>query len=296
LRHLTEAQRQYIQSIVQGIPFLAFDHDSGHFEVREDTSDPSWEQVKLLGVATRRLSRQRPPQPSLFRVRLGDIHTGYYDRCLEHYCCERLDLNVPHEQTCWARFASKTHCLGRIDPDDPFDYRAKVQFLDRLAHEEAGNYVAMSIYRAYRKQPGLADALKKDADGWVFFWGNVAIRPLDVRGRLVSWLRETARGAIRSTPDDRVLGVVHSIETHGWDNDLAWPATEGGAVLGYSRSTNRHMVLTGRHRVAAARHLYSGNKLDGETILELPVITYSWGTWRHGRPYPGNPVCEWCRS
>jgi len=304
--NLTDEQKAYVQDVLQGVPFLSFNYTTGRFDVSDAVPEPTWEQIRTLGKATRKLSHRRPPSvppasrgevrpPSFCSVRLDQLVTGYYDRCLEHYCYERLNLKVPHEQTCWVRFASKTYCLGRAKPDTEFDHGAKIQFLERLRRDERDNYVAMSVYRAYQRNPELIDGLKKDEAGWIILHADVPIRPLDPKERVKVSVKDFLKKVLGYPNDDRVLRVVQSIETHGWDNDLAWKLPEGGAVLGYSRSTGRYFAITGRHRVAAARYLYSQGKLSGATLLEFPVITYLWGAWKQGRPHPDSPVCEWCK-
>jgi hypothetical protein len=254
--NLTEAQKAYIQDVVEDVPFLSFNYTTGTFDVSDGISDPTWEQLRVLGKAIRKLSHNRPPPPTFCSVRLDQLVTGYYDRCLEHYCYERLNLKIPHEQTCWVRFAEKTYCLGRVDPSTEFDDEAKARFLESLGREERDNYVAMSIYRAYRKNPEIRHALKKDDEGWLILHADVPIGPLDRRERIKVSVKDFLKRMLRYPRDDRILKVVQSIETRGWDNDLAWELPEGGAVLGYSRTTGRYFALTGRHRIAAARYLY----------------------------------------
>ena len=292
--NLTDAQEAYVREVVKDVPFLAFNRATGTFEVSDAITDPTWDQLRVLGKATRRLCHQRPPPPVFCSVPLNRLITGYYDHCLEYYCYERLNLNLSHEQTCWVRFAERTYCLGKIDPVGMFDDDAKVNFLEKLAREESDNYVAMSTYRAYRRDSRLLRALKKDNEGWVLLLADIPIGPFNRRRRLVASAKDWTKKLLRFPRDDRVLQVVHSIKAHGWDNDLSWVEPEGGAVLGYSRTTECYFALTGRHRLAAAKYLYSQGKLSGSTLLEFPVITYSWGPWRQGRPHPDSSVCEWC--
>jgi hypothetical protein len=293
--NLTDAQKKYIQDIVEGIPFLSFNYTTGTFDVSDSVPDPTWEQIQLLYKAVGKLSKNRPPPPSFCSVRLDQLITGYYDRCLEYYCYERLNLQIPHEQTCWVRFAEKTFCLGRVDPGTHFDDETKVQFMESLGRERRDNYIAMSIYRAYHKNPELRHALKKDEEGWLMFLADVSIGPLHHKERIKTYIKNLLKKILRSPNDDRVLKIVQSIEAYGWDNDLAWVLPEGGAVLGYSRTTKRYFALTGRHRIAAVKYLHSQGKISGSTRIEFPVITYPWGSWMQGRPHPDSPVCEWCK-
>jgi len=293
---LTDVQRAYVEDVVEGVPFLGFDRARGRFSVSESVADPTWEQTRILGKAIRKLCHRRPPPPAFCSVRLDELTMGYYDRCLEYYCYERLELNRRHEETCWVRYAEKTYCLGRMDPAAEFGPEEKARFMERLAREESRNYVAMSVWRAYRKNHRLLRTLKKDDEGWVLLLADIPMRPLGYRERLVASAKESAKRVLRYPREDRVLRVVRSIEASGWNNDIAWTEPEGGAVLGYSTSGRRYFALTGRHRIAAARYLYSQGKLSGATLLEFPVIEYPWGPWRQGRSHPDTPVCEWCRA
>jgi hypothetical protein len=289
---LTDAQQDYAEWVVEGIPFLSFNHAAGTFDVSDDIDDPEWEQIRLLYKAVRKL-RFNPPSPPLRAVRLGDLVTGYFDRCLEHYAYERLNLKTPHAETCWVRLADKTYCLGKIDPDAEFDDEAKTRFMKSLGRERRDDFIAMSIYRGYRRNPEVRADLKKDDDGWImFFLGDIPILPLERGIRLKVRAKNLLKKVLGYQGNDRVLKLARSIEAHGWDQELA---RNPSGVLGFSRSLQRYFVITGRHRIAALKYLHSQGKIDGATEIEYPVITYPWGTWMRGRPYPGASLCEWCR-
>jgi hypothetical protein len=115
--------------------------------------------------------------------------------------------------------------------------------------------------------------------------------PLDRRERLKVWSKDLIKKAIGYKSSDRVLGLIHTIETNGWDPDLA---RKPSGVLGLSRSTGRYQVITGKHRIAALKYLHSQGRISGSMLVDYPVITYPWGAWRHGRPHPDVPVCHWC--
>jgi hypothetical protein len=291
--NLTEAQKAYVQDVVEGIPFLSFDYITGTFDVSDAVSDPTWEQVRLLYKAVQKLRFNPPPPPPFHAVRLDQLVTGYFDRCLEHYCYERLNLKIPHKQKCWIRIAEKTHCLGRVDPGTEFDDEARIRFMESLGLERRDDFIAMSIYRAYCKNPEIRHALKKDDEGWLmFFRGDIPIMPLDRRGRLKVSIKNFLKKVLRYQGNDRSLKLVQSIERRGWDQALA---RRPSGVLGFSRTTRRYFVITGKHRIAALKYLHSQGRIDGSTLIEYPVITYPWGPWMRGRPYPDTSLCEWCK-
>ena len=163
--NLTEAQEEYVQYVVEGIPFLSFNRATGTFDVSNDIADPTWEQVLLLYQAVQKLRFNPPPPPAVHSLRLDELVTGYYDRCLEYYAYERLNLNRAHEETCWARYAERTHCLGKVRPGERLDDAARIEFMESLGRERQDDFIAMSIYRAYRKDPEIRRALKADEEG-----------------------------------------------------------------------------------------------------------------------------------
>ena len=289
---LTAAQENSVENVIEGIPFLSFNRSEATFDVDDEVSDPSWGQVQLVLEAVRRIRSEGLPFPPLQALRVDQLATGYFDRCLERYCYERLSLDTPHGQTCWVRHARKTYCVGKIDPGTELDDRAKGRFLESLGRERRQDILAMSIHRAYRRDPQVRHALRMDAEGWLMFnLGDVPLRPLGRLRRFGALTRAFVRKVLKYRDDDRVLRVVRSIEAHGWNDE---PAGRDGGVLGYSRATGRHFVIAGKHRVAALKYLYSQGKIDGSTLVHYPVITYPWGQWLRGRLYPGAILCERC--
>ena len=289
---LTPTQERSIENVLDGIPFLSFNRTEGTFDVSDEVSDPSWGQIQLVLEAVRRLRLERVPFPPLQPVRVDQLATGHFDRCLERYCHERIDLNIPHEQTCWVRLARKTYCVGKMDPAAEFDDRARTRFMDSLGRDRQQDVVAMSIYRAYRKDPRVRHALRMDAEGWLMFHlGDVPLRPLDPVRRIGAVTKAWIKKVLKYRDGDRVLKVVRSIEAHGWKGK---PGERDGGVLGYSRATGCHFAIVGKHRIAALKYLYSRGKIDGSMLVHYPVITYAWGQWLRGRRYPGASLCEAC--
>jgi hypothetical protein len=289
---LSPAQETSIENVIEGIPFLSFNRTEATFDISDEVSDPSWGQVQLVLGAVRRIRPECLPFPPLQAVRVDSLATGYFDRCLERYCYERLRLGIPHEQTCWGRHARKVYCVGKIDPGTDFDDRAKARFMESLGRERRQDIPAMSIYKAYCRDPLVRRALRMDAEGWLMFHlGDIPLRPLGRLRRFGALTKAFVKKVLKYREDDRVLRVVRSIEAHGWHDG---PAGRDGGVLGYSRATGRHFVIVGKHRIAALKYLYSQGKIDGSTLVHFPVITYPWGQWLRGRLYPGAFLCERC--
>lgn len=286
---LTPAQKVYVEEILSLSPLLSFNAEARTFDIT--APDLSWERIESLGPAIRKLRNTPPPPPAFSGVRLAEFFTGYYDNCLEDYLVQRAQ-GMCHEDTCWIRHAQRTFCVGRVAPTVEFDDGARDRVLEDLARRR-DSHIYHSIGRASRKDPALRRALKKDADGWLLLMGDIPVRSLLLRKRIRAAGAALAR-KIAGVPEvDRVVGIVRSIESRGWSNELA--RTPSASVLGYSRSTRRYMAMTGRHRMAAVRYLYRQRKIDGSTFIEAPVITYPWASWMHGRPHPDTPLCDRCR-
>jgi hypothetical protein len=290
---LTAEQEKAIEYVIDGVPFLSFNRAQGTFEVSDAVSDPSWEQAQLVREAVRRIRLVPLPFPPLRAVRVDQLATGYFDRCLERYCHERLNLMIPHEQTCWVRFARKAYCVGRVDPGTEFNDLAKARFAESLGQERSQDLVAMSIYRAYHRNPEIKHGLKRDAEGWVMFHlGDIPLQPLGRAMGIGSRAKGCIKKMLRYQENDRVLRLVRNIEAHGWDRAAA---SGDFGVLGYSRATGRHFTIVGKHRIAAVKYLHSEGRIAGSTLIHYAVITYPWEQWFRRRPYPGASPCEQCR-
>jgi hypothetical protein len=286
---LTAAQADYVDNVLALSPLMSFDEARHTFDVTEACLD--WGQIQSLGRVLSTL-RNTPPPPPFSGVRVADLTMGYYDRCLEQYAAQRYQEGRAHGDTCWIRFAENTFCLGRTAPGAPFGDAERVRLLTDLGtHRD--NHIHTSIHRAWRRDPALAAALQPDADGWLLFRADIPIRSVVRRKRIKAAARSMVRRLQRVPDEDRVLGIIRSIELHGWRDDLA--RTPSVSVLGYSRSRRRYMALTGRHRVAAVRYLHRQGKVADETFMEVPILTYPWDSWLHGRPHPTTPLCEGCR-
>lgn len=285
---LTAAQAAYVGEVLALTPLVSFNEAERVFEVAEPR--PSWAQVQELARVINRL-RNSPPPPPFSGVTVARLEMGYFDRCLQRYLVQRLREGLPHEQTCWVRHAEKTFCLGRLEAGATLDDAARRRLVEDLPSRRT--HVHQSVYRACRRDPSLLAALQADAEGWIYFKADIPIRSLHLRKRVRAAGTTLLRRIRRIPLEDRVVGIVRSIETRGWSNELA--RDPSASVLGHSRATGRYMAMTGRHRIAAARYCYEQGILDGATWIEVPILAYPWTSWLHGRPHPATPLCEACR-
>ena len=319
---LTREQRAFVDHVVEGVPFLSFNDETGHFEMDDDQENASWDVVARLVEALRRL-RFGPEQPFFLPpVRLDQIRTGFPDRCLEHHAHQLLDLKVSELETCWMRNGVLLRCVGRLEAGGSFDEEEKRRFLEALGGQR-DRWNARMVHWACRENPALVDRLAVDDEGWILFHARLEdmpvgwtarqrnrlgllarrlvgreprvyrfVRRVQKHARKEDWARE-ARHRLVGHRDIRPL--VRSIEEHGWDNERAraegWPG-----LLGFSRRTGTHHVISGRHRIAALRYLLAKGKIDGATPVEYAVISYPWRTWIQCRPHPALDLCSLCRS
>ncbi len=319
----TGEQRAFVDHVVEGVPFLSFNEETGQFDVDDDKKELSRGEFDLLRKAIRRL-RGNPQEPFFFRpLRVDEIRTAFPDRCLQHFAHQTLDLGIPAAETCWLERGLLSRCLGRLEPGTTFDEREKRRFLEELGSRR-DQWIAAIVYRACTERPALADRLVVDEEGWILFQAPLTALPTGWSARSRRQLRRLARGLLRRRADEDVgelvrsvedyvrgqkraatlrpelLGyrdlrqLVRSIEQHGWDSRRAKEVGRSG-VLGYSRSAHVHHVISGKHRIAALRYLLSQGRIDGGQLVEYPVITYPWGSWLRWRVHPAFDLCSLCR-
>ena len=134
--------------------------------------------------------------------------------------------------------------------------------------------------------------IKANSDGWVMFYGDIPIRSGYLKNRIRDAARRLTRRIFGTVEQDRAINIVESIRRHGWDPDLAYQPS--GSLIGYSHSTKRFLMLTGRHRIAALRYLYSKGEVSGSLILDYPVISYPWEGWLQNQKHPDLTACADC--
>ena len=58
---------------------------------------------------------------------------------------------------------------------------------------------------------------------------------------------------------------------------------------------NKYNLITGRHRIAAAKYLNSLGELSDDLRVNFPIVSYPWENWIFNFPFPGFDICNQCR-
>jgi len=232
--------------------------------------------------------RENPSTIPINKIKLDKINTGYYDKCLEYYCYQSINLGLNDNETCWYQNGLNTHCLGKygdkrnMSLDEKFDYFLKLG-------KEKENFIYYSIFKAWKRNQGLSNNLKIDNEGWIYFNANIPYLNSGIKSKIKDKLRK----ALGYPKGKNILKIIKSIKKNGWDQNLA--SRPLGGVLGYSTILKKHHVITGKHRIASLKYLHSQDQIDGSTEIHYPIISYNWGNWKQWRPYPGFDLCDNCK-
>ena len=94
-------------------------------------------------------------------------------------------LKIPDKETCWAKNALNTHCLGRKTDSLTFSKKEKIEFLNNLSNNKK-NYIVSSIYNACMKNLDLLNNLILDEHGWIYFKGDIPY----IHSKYKDWILE----------------------------------------------------------------------------------------------------------
>jgi hypothetical protein len=210
---------------------------------------------------------------------VSEIDLMYYDNCLSEYCFDILDNGVRHNNTCWVRQVENSISLGIItDNESLSQYLKKNQDL------------FPELYNLFNKYPLLIEDIVKDDMGWLHFKHRLPVN-LNNKEKVYMTLRKVLN-YFNAGRRDRVLNTIDSIKKSGWNHNLSW--SPDGSVFGYSRTSNKYMIFTGRHRIAAALYSYKNNYLHQDFHFKYPVISFPWEQLLTATPHPENNPCINC--
>ena len=103
---------EHANNLLFDLPFIEFDKEDGTFLIKKD--DLSYNEFKQTFKLVERLRWDEKFNFDCHRIRIDEFNTGYYDKCLEHYCQERLLEGKDHNQTCWVMNNEKTAVINKI--------------------------------------------------------------------------------------------------------------------------------------------------------------------------------------
>ena len=278
---MNKDEREYIDFIIGNSNFLSYNTAMNSFEIKE--YNLSWEEFTSLHEPIERMRHTIPPE-GFFRTNVKDINLGFYDKCLEDYCSDRLEKNISIKDTDLVSKGNKVIIFGRVLSDSEFTLDSKTVFLDSL--KSTKDQLSSSIYRHYQKNNSFIQNISITDEGWVkAFLDYPIVYNNDIKSKL-QYLRERIKKTIGYYSEDRVLGVINNIRQVGWDESLTWRPHIGsqliqGSIIGISSKSQTNSLITGRHRITAALYLHKRGEIKEQLIFDYPRITYPWKTWVH---------------
>ncbi len=244
--------RRMLKNFLEKEPNVIFDKENSVFFVYR--KDLTWnEKIWARRSLVKSLKWIRPTT----EIKLKDIITGYYDRCLEQYLFQRLQQNIPNEDTCWFRLAQNNKCIGWVDPHMSFDDSARKVFLSERKE-----------YKAKWDIDSISPYLERREDGFVH-----------------------VRSSHQHICDSKILALYRKIKQEGFDNKHS---SLSAIILGYSTVTGRYNVISGRHRVAVLRYMLSQHEIDPSLKIKCHVIKYDFDSLVYTRPY--QEICKQCND
>lgn len=191
-----------------------------------------------------------------YLIKLKDIKTVYYDRCLVRYLYEKIKLGKADEDTCMFKVVQRYKCIGWVEPDNAFSLEDKKEFCKKIFQRNPN----------FKKIPEIIEKLEKRPDGFVFLhMDNVNLNY------------------------EKFLNLYRQIEKDGFSNIIS---SLNPIVLGYSTLTGHHIVTSGRHRIAILKYLQFQNKISGNFTVRCHQVKYAFESLIFTRPYTDE--CKEC--
>jgi len=239
LRRHKNASKE-VKTLLSAEQYLSFDDRSRTFFITNEKLTIN-ELVAMRRTLKDRLTGIRP----LTSVKIDDIITGYYDKCLERYLYERLNRLKSNEDTCWFNDAQNNKCVGWVDNNSTFGLNEKREFL----------YGPLKSKIDIDKE---AELLERDPDGYIFKRSN------DI-----------------TKEDDKVLSLYRRIKEKGFSNI---ESSLVPIILGYSQEMRLYNPMTGRHRIAVLRYMRSQGMI-GNIRVRCHIVKYPFESIVYTRPY-----------
>jgi len=193
----------------------------------------------------------------LTSIKIDDVKTWHYSKCMERYLYERHKLLKPNEETCWFKDAQNNKCIGWVDSDSTFGLNEKREFWYNLRKR-----MKYPHRDATDKE---VESLDKDSNGYIFNRSNNITKE-----------------------DDKVLNLYRMIKEDGFSN---MESSLVPIILGYSQKTRLYNPMTGRHRIAVLRYMRSQGMI-GNIRVKCHIVKYPFETIVYTRPYTES--CKRC--
>ena len=193
----------------------------------------------------------------LTSIKIDDVKTWHYSKCMERYLYERHKLLKPNEETCWFKDAQNNKCIGWVDSDSTFGLNEKREFWYNLRKR-----MKYPHRDATDKE---VESLDKDSNGYIFERSNNIKKE-----------------------DDKVLRLYRMIKENGFSNI---ESSLTPIILGYSQKTRFYNPMTGRHRIAVLCYMRSQGMI-GNIRVKCHIVKYPFETIVYTRPYTES--CKRC--
>ena len=251
LRRLKNASKE-VKTLLSAEQYLSFDEHSRAFSITNEklTID---ELVGMRSNIKRGLTGIRP----LTSIKIDDVKTWHYSKCMERYLYERHKLLKPNEETCWFKDAQNNKCIGWVDSDSTFGLNEKREFWYNLRKR-----MKYPHRDATDKE---VESLDKDSNGYIFERSNNIKKE-----------------------DDKVLRLYRMIKENGFSNI---ESSLTPIILGYSQKTRFYNPMTGRHRIAVLCYMRSQGMI-GNIRVKCHIVKYPFETIVYTRPYTES--CKRC--
>tara|TARA_Y100000741_G_scaffold364792_1_gene357033 strand:+ start:1763 stop:2653 length:891 start_codon:yes stop_codon:yes gene_type:complete len=282
--------------ITKDLPIIDFDPGDGSFWINK--KELNQEDLNTISTLSNRLRWNKDFRFDCTITKVKDMNFGFYDKCMQYYCKQIIDLRYQHKDTCWAKNAEKTVVFKKCRPDFYFKEEDKIEFIGSLktdTNHHAINKVNATIKREFKSNPiDTVARLVKTYDNWIVFYFKKPLRGPDIKSYAKRMIKDKIKSIINYKSYERVIDIAKNIKERGWLEDLAW--NPPGTVLLQSQANDLYQNWTGRHRMSALKYLHDIGEVDDEIAINFPIIKHPFERLTHSVSHPNlektNECCK----